>query len=295
MSTRRARGWISVAGVAVLLGTQVAVQATGQPPAAALPGTVVKSESSDFNSTSPKIAAAKCPEGKRLIGGGGRVNNGSHVLITGLQPVHTNNLDRYEVSAAADETNSSGQWAVQAFAICADPLPELKIISATSELGSANNETEIADCPAQTQALGTGGRINGGHGQVHLNNTSAGSAHGYARGQEDSTGFGGNWTVTALVVCADVPAAGHAVITGFSPQGGSIDRKFAEARCPSGLKVTSGSATISGGDTIRTVIESITPDVLPGGVPSDRVRVIARENSPTSAHWTVQAIASCAA
>lgn len=104
--------WISVAGVvAVLLGTQVAVKAQ----AAALPGAVVKSASSEFNSRSPKTAVARCPAGKRVIGGGGRVNNASHVVITGLQPVHTNNLDRYQVSAAEDEIGFSGQWAVQAF------------------------------------------------------------------------------------------------------------------------------------------------------------------------------------
>lgn len=181
------------------------------------------------------------------------------------------------------------------FAICADPLPGLKIVSATSETGSPNNELKVVDCPTQTLALGSGGRIGGGHGQVHLNETSAGSNLSFARGQEDSTGFAGNWTVTAYAVCADVPLSRHAVITGFSPQGGSVDRKFAEARCPNGMTVTGGSAAISGGDTIRAVIESVKPDVLPGGAPGDRIQVIARENSPTNSHWTVRAIASCAA
>lgn len=294
MSTGKARRWIPAAGVAVvLLGAQLAVQATGQATEVALPGAVVRSTSSEFDPTSPKTVAARCPAGQRVIGGGGRVNNASHVVITALQPVHTNNLDRYEVSAAEDEIGFSGQWAVQAFAICADPLPGLRIVSATSESGSADSKLEIVNCPTQTLTLGSGGRIGGGHGQVHLNNTSAGSDRGFARGQEDSTGFAGNWTVTAYAVCADVPVSGHAVITGFSPQGGSIDRKFAEATCPNGMRVTGGSAAISGGDTIRAVIESINPDVLPGGSPGSRIQVIARENTPTNSNWTVQAIASC--
>ncbi len=52
-----------------------------------------------------------------MTGGSGRVNGARHVVITRLQPVHTNNQDHFEVTAAEDETGDDGQWAVQAFAI----------------------------------------------------------------------------------------------------------------------------------------------------------------------------------
>jgi hypothetical protein len=277
--------------VAAVLGAQVGVQT---PASAALPGAVGRSAQTDFAPAQLKTISAFCPAGTRVTGGGGRVVGfTSHVHMVRLQPVHTNNLDRFEVVARADEEGTSAQWALTAFAICAAPLPGQVIVAGTSTLGSPNNRRASSRCPDGTMALGTGGRITGGEGQVQLNQTTAGPTGGLAQGQEDVTGFVGEWTVTSYAVCADIGGAGHAALSGFSSDPPSAERKIARAICPAGMTITGGSAEIGGGDTIRPVIESIQPEFLPGAIPGNEITVVARENVPTASSWTLRAIATC--
>jgi hypothetical protein len=69
------------------------------------------------NSTSPKTASLTCPAGKRLIGGGGRVNATSpNVAIVAAFPDNDN-----VYRATAREVVATGTaWTVTAFAVCAN-------------------------------------------------------------------------------------------------------------------------------------------------------------------------------
>jgi hypothetical protein len=299
MSNNRARRWISAAAMAViLLGGQAALQAATQAPAAAaLPGAVVTSDQTLFDSQTPKTAKALCPAGTRVTGGGGRVNGARHVVLTRLQPVHTNNVDRFEVTATEDEVGFDGTWAVQAFAICAAPIPGLQIVSRSRAAQSNPVDVARANCPADKRAIGAGGRITDGKGQVdlhHLNDALALGRHVDAVGFEDSTGFGGNWKVTAYVVCVPTPTfEERRIVLSNSEATDSTDRKIATAVCPSGMRVTGGAAVIGGNNNPNVVLESIAPQVFPQGAPGTQLQVIAKENNPTDANWFVRAIAYC--
>ena len=167
--------WALALAAGLLAAFQIIAPA---PAAAALPGAVARSAQSPFDSKPAKTIEATCPPGKRVTGGSGRVTGiTSHVVLTRMQPRHTNNPnvpDSYVVTAIEDETAPDGQWAVTAYALCSDPLPGQTIVISRSPTDSGNSEREIADCPAGRRAIGSGVRVNGGGGQVHVTEMTMG-------------------------------------------------------------------------------------------------------------------------
>ena len=96
-----------------------------------------------------------------MTGGGGRVNGGGgQVVLTRMQPVDTNNQDRYDVTAI--ESGDASSWSVQAFAVCAT-LSDIQIRSTTSADGGRTFRSVIAGCPAGTERVGD---INPGGGNA---------------------------------------------------------------------------------------------------------------------------------
>lgn len=291
--------WISAA--TILTATLTTTLAVPAPAHAALPGAVVKDDLTAFDLTTPKTANALCPPGTRVTGGGGRISGGAgRVVLTRMEPVHTNNRDRYEVTAAAGEIGPAAPWAVQAFAVCAAPLPDQEIIDATIVDDGHSYRARTASCPVAGpgRATGGGGRVTNGQGQVSL----AASGHAVtglrqgsrAAGVEDLTGYGGSWDLTAYTVCTSVDS-GVRTRSDTAPLD-LTSVKSATAECLPGQSVTGGGGSLFDvsfqGPAV--VLESVVPEVLPGGVPGDEVRVIARATGPTDESWTVTAHAYCA-
>jgi hypothetical protein len=290
MTGKRWFRWGATAAAAlVVAGVPLAIQVYGQGAASAstVPSATVTSALTAFDSTATKTAVAKCPTGTRVIGGGGRVNGAQHVVITRQEPGHNATGDSFAVDAREDEVGFGGSWAVQAFAICSAPIAGLQIVSATSPSSSNAFTSLSASCPAGTFALGGGGKINGGNGQVDLSTLAEGgtvSSRTTAAGTEDLNGFSGNYSVTAFAVCAKGAFADFQVVKVQSASD-STDRKILNATCPTGKRVTGGAAFAN----IPGVIESVSPDAN-----RLRVGVIARENTFTTGAWNVIAVAFCA-
>lgn len=293
--------WLAV--LALLGGTLIAVQVAGQAPAAAaLPGPVARAAQSAFDSEPAKTVEAQCPPGKRVTGGSGRVTGiTDHVVLTRMQPRHTNNPetpDSYIVTAIEDETEPVGQWAVTAYVLCSDPLPGHTIVSSRSPVGSPQNEREIADCPDGRRALGAGVRINGGNGQVHVTEMTMGAfasgrSSSFVTAQENNDGFGGDWTLDAFAVCAEIDPARQVYLSGFAPGPGSADRKVANVTCPAGSTITGGGAEIMEPSSGRVVMERIIPEFLVGGIPGDEYTAVAREELVNDDSWSLRVVASC--
>ena len=72
--------------------------------------------SSANNTTSPKSAFLACPAGKRLIGGGARVNGGSP--DTAILQSFPDNDNIWRATAAETDT-IAGSWSLTVYAICA--------------------------------------------------------------------------------------------------------------------------------------------------------------------------------
>jgi hypothetical protein len=291
MQDRRRPRWSGVVGavavvVAVLVAWQVLSQ--GLASAATVPTATVVSELTPFDSTSPKTIAALCPAGKRVIGGGARINGGEHVVLTRLEPVQAGAGDSYVVEASEDQTGFADPWALQAYAICADPPPGLQIVSAPGVLGSDAFLGVSARCPAGKFAVGAGGRINSGEGQVALSTIAEGglwSTRTTAGGTEDPDQFAGTWSVTAFAVCVTPTSLSDLRIVKVQSANNADALKITEAWCPSGKKVTGGTAF----SNFPGVVQSVTPD-------ANRLRIqgIASNDSPVGGTWDLTVVALCA-
>lgn len=139
-----------------------------------------------------------------------------------------------------------------------------------------------------------GGRITGGQGNIHLVRTGGAispDVSTMAQAQAVPDGFDEDWSLTAYAVCVPRPGEGDSTVeTEFVSGSGAAQR--VTATCPAGMSVTGGAGTVDGPNPIP-VIQAVLPEALPGAVPADEVEVVAREDIPTSANWTVIAVAFC--
>jgi hypothetical protein len=173
-------------------------------------------------------ATAQCPDGTRVVGGGGRVFDGEQKQgrLTALDPSFTS----FRVEAESpDETEDIGNWRVFAYAICADrdALEDYQIVS-RSRFDASTFKDTAARCPSGTVAYGAGARVvipgtGGADGRIglQLNRTSGPLDISRATGRVD-TRFGsvGNWTLSSEAICAK--RAGGIHVEGDSSFGASV-------------------------------------------------------------------------
>jgi hypothetical protein len=292
--------WVGVAGAAaavVALSAAWQVPGRGMASAATLPAAEVVSVVTPFDSTANKSIAAVCPPGKRVIGGGGRVSGGQHVVLTRLEPVSTSGptgRDSYVVAASEDQAGFTGTWALQAYAICADPLPSLQIVSNISIPGSEAFQGIDVSCPAGKFAVGAGGRINhravlgGPKGEVALGTIAEGgrwSARITAAGTEDPDGFADTWGVSAYAICVTPASLSDLQVVKVQSASDATNPKIMEASCPFPKRVTGGTAFSDNAG----VVQAIVPDAN-----RTRIQGIARNDSVVGGPWTLYVAAFCA-
>ena len=274
--------------MAVVVGAALTalVVGAGSASASTVPRPVIRSALTQFDSNpGAKTARAQCPAGTRVIGGGGRVNGGQHVVITQQQPVHSS-IDTFVVSAVEDPVGTAQFWAVQAYAICSVPLPGLEIVSAIGPVGSFGFQGQSVDCAPGKNVLGVGGRINNGAGQVSLNTQALFPQRASASGVEDRDGFSGNWSVTTYAVCAKLNGAFDSQVVTVQTAADTTARKIFTVDCPAGMNLTGGAAFAG---TPGAVVEVVSPNTT-------RVQIIARYDGPVTpaAAWNVVGYAICA-
>jgi hypothetical protein len=115
MQLNRGRALLAVAGVIIATGL-VQVATTGA--ALAVPDIGFEMGQSPYDSVATKSATATCPEGKRILGGGGYITGGGRrVQFTRLQP--NGSSDTY-VATATEIGAYAGNWRVSAYGICGE-------------------------------------------------------------------------------------------------------------------------------------------------------------------------------
>jgi len=199
-STRLRQRLGSVAVItAAIAGTVIISALFAAPASAAVPGLQDVSAVTATNSTSPKSVTATCPVGKRVVGTGAEITGGAgDVGIDDLRPSLTN------VLAMGDENHiaPAGNWSIRSYAICANPLPGLQIVSAVTASNSSSPKSVFATCPVGKRVLGTGAVITGGLGDVGLDDLRPSLTNVLATGDEDHTATTRNWSIRAYAVCA---------------------------------------------------------------------------------------------
>jgi hypothetical protein len=166
-------------------------------------------------------------------------------------------------------------------------VPGLVRVLASSANNSASPKTVIATCPGNKRLTGTGARIDGGGGEVALNDLTPNQAltsNTVTAYEADPTAA--NWRVTAYALCAD-PLPGRVLATAASALN-SASPKTRTAPCPAGKRLTGTGARIDGGGS-EVALNDLTPDATPGSTTAT-----AFEEDPTTANWRVTAFAICA-
>jgi hypothetical protein len=169
-----------------------------------LPGLEIVRAVGPSNSRNKHLTAA-CPAGKRLVGTGGSTSNINQVVMNALVP--NPELTKVLVRGSEDDDGTDADWFLRAYAICANPLPGLKLFAAPSALDSAPSKFARATCLAGKALVGTGGEINGGPpaaGQVVLDDLTPNSplTDVTVTGREDQDGTDGDWRIHAYAICA---------------------------------------------------------------------------------------------
>jgi hypothetical protein len=155
---------------------------------------------SPTSSDSSRTVTATCSPGKRVLGAGGVVNNGGRDVSLGYI-LPTFDLTKVVVQAHEDETGQGASWSLTSWVVCADPPPGLQRV--VGGVGTTAWPTAAyAGCPAGKRPFGVGGVITGGAGEVKLLGAYPYVSQGaYVFGDEDATGYGGNWSPTAIAIC----------------------------------------------------------------------------------------------
>lgn len=293
--------WVAVVGVA--LGSLLTVAASTAPPAGAQSAPVVRGlvrvESRvRGNSDAYKEEWATCPDGKKVVGGGGwtyvmESADEERVALTRLEPsddVDGTGADGYIAAAAETAPGVSGNWWVQAYALCADAssVPGWNLKKAFSAVASDQKQQLFVGCDNNGQrVLGTGARIRIdpiGQGEVVLQQVNASAPSGtqaWAQAQEDATGYSGTWWLGVYAICADTPS-GYEVVTGGSIQGQSEPFKWAQARCSLGKQLLSAGAFTANNAPGNVSLQQVYPSSR-----LTKLEAYAVENTPTSLSWGV--------
>jgi hypothetical protein len=153
--------------------------------------------------SSDKSVTATCPAGRRLVGAGGELaGNTGQVVLEDIVP--NPGLTSVRVTGVEDETGTDETWAVFARAICANAPPGLELVTAAGEPDS-DLAGVTAACPAGKNLLGIGAEIEGGDGQVVLDDVRPNAllTTNTVTAFEDETGFGLAWFPRAYAICAN--------------------------------------------------------------------------------------------
>ena len=253
-------------------------------PATAVPGLVRVFATTVSDSTASKEALAQCPEGTRVLGGGGTINGGgTNVHFTRLQPFGNTN----QFAAGAMEHGFyTPQWSVTAYAICGAQPAGLAYVSFSVGGPEAHKDATV-DCPAGSTALSYGARVLGSTGHVFIDafGPKAGLNGAKASATEDEHGDA-DWTFWVFAVCAN-PVPGWEVVWANAPFDSTAD--VVTVSCPTGKRVHGlGSTIVPGfGEVFHN---ALTPNAA-----LTAVAVSAIEDSTGAAHdWWTRAYAVCA-
>jgi hypothetical protein len=299
---KRRRVTIAATMAAAMLAALAGASIVSATPALAstVPAATVVGPNSPFDSTPEKTTIAQCPAGQRVLGGGVRVNLGDdHIMITRQEPVHAlaTGLDSFVVTAVEDSVGTTNTWALQAYAVCAPPVPGMVIVATAGLTDSQGFLGITANCPSNTFVLGAGGRILDGQGHVGLvtqvtgastspNGVNAGGVEelGTPDAQGRFPGFAGNWSVIAYAVCAPRVLSTDVEVIRAQPVASEVNPKIIPAACLGGKHVTGGT----GWSDLPAVVNSVNIDAN-----RTRVQVIDRKHEPLAGTWGGFAMAIC--
>jgi hypothetical protein len=153
------------------------------------------------SSSVDKYVTATCPAGKQLVASGADILSGKgDVMIEEMVPDLTTNS---VVVLAHEQNPTTRNWQARASAICADPLPGLVRVFASSASNSTNSKTATVSCPAGTVLTGTGAETfsSGGNAAIESIDPNA-FINGVTARATEARATSLNWTLSVFGICA---------------------------------------------------------------------------------------------
>lgn len=274
-----------------------AAAVTASPAAAAVPGLDRAEGMSNLDSQNFKGADAKCPPGKKVIGGGAQLfGGGAKIGLVSLGP----NADKtiYGVTAQEISGGTTESWRVTAYALCANAsaVPDLERVEGRPSVhDSFEFKQAFVDCPTGKKLVGMGATVlpvkNGAVALFQMVPRTS-SLKGVTVGAaEIDGGTTQKWSVRAVALCVNQNSAINVELvskTDSSGTGASIVRTL---NCPAGKKVISGGLTVLDAPFTRLIGIRIEPR-------EDKdlrsITLIARESELGTANWKMTSYALCA-
>lgn len=166
-----------------------------------VPGLQVVSAVRGSSSATFQQHSALCPNGKQLLGAGGRIHNPDGQVA--LQAVTVGSGQAASVAGREDRDGSPSRWNLIAYAVCANPVAGYSLATGTSTSDSTDAKLATAACPAGRKAHASMFSVSTTSGDVVVESAhpggDLGSVHAVAREQVATSA---NWSVTAVTVCA---------------------------------------------------------------------------------------------
>jgi hypothetical protein len=251
------------------------------------------------DSVAQKSATVSCPGRTNVIGTGASIGFAAQqVQITGVVP----SSGTVTVYGSEDDTGYSGNWYVQATAICANAPSGYEIVSDSHVLTSDPSASAAAYCPGTKRMLGGAADVgikNLGTSLPHnipdvaVNQLLAGSTSEgmIAFAFEDGNGTAKQWILTAYAICAN-PITGLQRVYSWGTSL-SDDTRYEVVTCPSDTRVLSAGGEVFP-NTGEVSFTTLTPASYFG---SEYVVVEAAEDQNGLSglgYWRMDAWATCA-
>lgn len=137
-----------------------------------LPGLELVRARSGTDSTTSRTAIAICPAGKQILGAAGSISTvfggQGELHIESMVPVALPSGEWAALFGAnEDATGFTGQWSVESYALCADPVTGYEVKS--SSTAGLYGWAYYGDyCPAGKKSVSAGGRVSGTGGKVAI-------------------------------------------------------------------------------------------------------------------------------
>lgn len=235
--------------VLVLLGAAAVSLTAPTGTAQAVPGLVFDSAFSAMDTAVTKTTIVECPAGTTTLGGGYFVSGGAGGRIT-IARAYVQSGDgpgRYLVTATEAIDGNPGAWKLYVYATCATAPAGLTYVTGSSVNNSESGKNATATCPAGKKIISAGVRVTGGAGQVNVDDVvpTGNLTMAAVTAYEDSTGFAGDWFVTAHAVCAN-PLPGLTLAMADTKPADSVNDSVG-VTCPPGTKLVSVGGAVTGG------------------------------------------------
>jgi hypothetical protein len=287
-SIRRTAALVSLALVAGLLGPLL-LAAT--PAYAALAG-VVRASRSSADDSNNKSVTVSCPFGTKVLNAGGYIDGGNgSVLMDDIFPNEA--LTSVTVTGLETDQPMNTAWTVNAYATCA-PEPAGLEWNWQQSATNATDKSVTVGCTGNRTLLGTGATIEGGAGNVVIDEIKPNGAYGDVStsvtvwAYEDGV-YNTPWNVNAYAICAD-PLAGQQTLWGVGAWNAS-DKGWSK-QCDPGQAATGTGVEIGSFDEGEILIEAAYSDGSPTVAPTTAI-VSALEEDPVANSWGIEAFVLC--